>query len=422
MDDMEKHTDPLEDFFRKNLEDYSVDYDERDWEKLEKRLDIADARANSQPWMKWAAAAAILLACLAGYFIYENYNAISQLNERLANENSLSNENTESPGLSELNNQGQTRAQEEASENTEQNFTPDQQKTDNPALDLQKRKLAANNVQAGKTPSRTSALDITAVTEFECMQCQTLSSVVEPPALPTVIAKLVSDKAADNESGQKAGRNAVALKNSSGATGLVPSPNIRLGLVVGPDLSTAGSLSGFESPGYKLGISADITLGRRFAISTGVIHSNVRYTARGSEYQFPSGYVPDGIVAQKTFAECAILEIPLALKYRIMDLNRSAIFISTGLSSYIMLNEDYQFTYADKHNPDNKIVREWSTQSGRAHIFSNASISVGYEQVLNDHLGIQIQPYVNFPLAGVGAGNVNLYSAGVLFSLNYRLR
>ena len=47
------------------------------------------------------------------------------------------------------------------------------------------------------------------------------------------------------------------------------------------------------------------------------------------------------------------------------------------------------------------------------------NLSAGYEYEAGPHWRLQAEPYVKVPLTGVGAGKVQLLSAGVYFGLKY---
>src|SRR5690606_26111444 len=124
-------------------------------------------------------------------------------------------------------------------------------------------------------------------------------------------------------------------------------PRITAGVILSPDLSTAGALKEFDSPGYRLGLVVEYRLARSLSISSGLIHSGVRYATRSAGRGFGrySGVTPP----DETFAECLILDIPLALKYNFVNFSGSRFFLSTGLSSYIMLDERYRFHYGNNN-------------------------------------------------------------------------
>ncbi|MDZ7693518.1 MAG: hypothetical protein U5K69_20770 [Balneolaceae bacterium] len=195
----------------------------------------------------------------------------------------------------------------------------------------------------------------------------------------------------DIQETENSGRFSLSSDNGSASSA---SP-LALGVAVGPDLSTVGSFSNFSKPGYQLGIGLEYSLSKNIAVRTGVARADVRYVANGSEYKPPYGYWTNGIVADKTVAQCAILEIPLALKFNLWDMGGSRLFATGGVSSYIMLSEEYHFNY---NEPDYDLVDNWSDDTGTRHWFSTASFSVGYEIDLLSNTSFRIEPFVKLPI------------------------
>jgi hypothetical protein len=190
-----------------------------------------------------------------------------------------------------------------------------------------------------------------------------------------------------------------------------------VGLVISPDMSTAGSLSNFSKPGYKIGFSIDYNITRNLVLSSGMIRSLVRYSAPGGAYNLPVNY-NGGTRPDEISGECIILDIPVTLRYHVLNFNRSRLFISTGLSSYIMLSEDYAFsTYQYGYRED----QVFSERTGTRHWMSNAGFSAGYELDLMRNLTLRAEPFVRIPVSRVGWADVNLYSVGTFLSVSYRL-
>ncbi|NIV09990.1 MAG: hypothetical protein GWN62_01380, partial [Aliifodinibius sp.] len=78
----EQHNDPLEEFFKKKVQEYDIEYEEDDWLKLERRLDAVEAVQNKQSyWKRYSAAAAIiLLLSVLAYYTYQQQQTIDKLN------------------------------------------------------------------------------------------------------------------------------------------------------------------------------------------------------------------------------------------------------------------------------------------------------------------------------------------------------
>ncbi|MDX1618949.1 MAG: hypothetical protein R3224_09195, partial [Balneolaceae bacterium] len=144
----------------------------------------------------------------------------------------------------------------------------------------------------------------------------------------------------------------------------------------------------------------------------------VRYRASGSEYDPPRAYWTNGILPEETIGVCSLIDIPLNLKYDILRQDRSRFFATAGLSSYIMLTEDYRFSYAQSYSGQSE---RWNERTGTRHWFSNANFSVGYEFDLRPNWSLRAEPFVKMPLKEVGWSNVKLYSMGTFVSLNYKM-
>src|SRR5699024_7869894 len=179
-------------------------------------------------------------------------------------------------------------------------------------------------------------------------------------------------------------------------------------------------LSNFYTPGHKLGATVEYSFSRNFAISVGVIYSNVQYKAPGSKYDALYGFWTNGIVPQSTTGECALIDIPIQLKYNFWHFDRSRFYATAGFSSYIMLNEAYYFDYARQN--ETGLVQSWEERTGTRHWMSNASFSIGYEFDIKPTLSLRVAPFLRLPLRDIGWAHVRLYSVGSMVSLNNHFR
>lgn len=191
-----------------------------------------------------------------------------------------------------------------------------------------------------------------------------------------------------------------------------------MSLLAAPDLSTAGSISDFHSPGYKFGVAVNYGLSEKLSITGGIVQSSVRYAASGRYYNPEDQYNYPIINPDWVTAHCLILDIPVNLKYDVFLFDRSRIFTSAGLSSYFMQSEEYDFDYSEDNA---RLIRQHTEKSGDVHLFSNAGFSIGYEFDVHPNWSLQVEPFIRVPLREVGWANVNLYSMGSFFSLNYKL-
>ncbi|QIP17408.1 hypothetical protein G8759_34600 [Spirosoma aureum] len=205
----------------------------------------------------------------------------------------------------------------------------------------------------------------------------------------------------------------------------VSSRGLSVRVAVAPDLSSIG-LQNFSRPGTNVGVMLEYRLSPRWSVQTGVIRSTKVYKATSSQYDADAEYwkkfpaKPGGISGQ-----CNILDIPVNVRYDIalrprLDnrLQPSRWFVSGGVTSYIMLKEDYTYENYPPHTYN--VPSQWSTSSG-GYGFSQLNLSAGYERAVSRRLSWQVEPFMKVPLKGVGFFKIDLLSTGAFLSLRYKL-
>ncbi|SFD54194.1 porin family protein [Spirosoma endophyticum] len=193
-----------------------------------------------------------------------------------------------------------------------------------------------------------------------------------------------------------------------------------LRLVVAPDLSSVG-LNNFSRPGTNFGVMLEYRLASRWSVQTGIIQSTKVYRAQPEEYDFPWMWPTD---PSSIDGKCNMLDIPINVRYDFAIRPRqdgrlpSRWFVSGGVTSYIMKQEDYVYNYPP-HTYNIKFT-ELNTSTG-GYGFSQLNFSVGYERAFSKRLSWQVEPFIKAPLRGVGFFGVNLISTGAFFSIRYKL-
>ncbi|WP_461150168.1 porin family protein [Spirosoma pulveris] len=209
---------------------------------------------------------------------------------------------------------------------------------------------------------------------------------------------------------------------------VVPKPPVThefsVRFAVAPDLSSVG-LKNFSRPGTNVGLLLEYRLASRWSVQAGLIQSTKIYQAKGSEYTAPPGSYVDMVKAKlgSVDGRCNMFDIPINLRYDVLlrpretGLSPTRWFISGGVTSYYIKQEDYVYNYTGYvHNA----VSEWSTKTG-GYGFSQLNLSVGYERALTKRLSWQIEPFMKMPLKGVGFFKIDLLSTGTFFSIRYKL-
>ncbi|UOQ72347.1 hypothetical protein [Hymenobacter cellulosilyticus] len=196
-----------------------------------------------------------------------------------------------------------------------------------------------------------------------------------------------------------------------------PAYRLSIGGLYAPELSTVGWTT-TTSPGSNLGIVVEYRFTNRLRLNVAAIRSVKRYVARGSDYTVPAGTWDANYTIDQVGAVCRITDLPINLRYDVLNRENMAVFVSAGLTSLLMRDEQYAYDY---EYYGKYYTRDWNISKGSNHFLSVVNLSAGYERSLANRWSVQGEPFVKVPLGGVGFGKVKLSSAGVFFSLKYHL-
>ncbi|AZI26372.1 hypothetical protein EA772_13840 [Pedobacter sp. G11] len=189
--------------------------------------------------------------------------------------------------------------------------------------------------------------------------------------------------------------------------------NLSMGLVAAPDFTTVKN-SGRSSFSGGLGVEASLSIDRHLSISTGIAFAKKIYDADFSLYNPQSSYVftnrPTNIHAQ-----CDVLDIPLNVNYKLLVNSRNSVMFTAGLSSYLMLKENYTYSYETDYA---KGPRSYQVKNQNQHLFGVANISATFYRKINKNLNIGLTPFMKIPLTNIGYGNSKLSSTGLAVSVS----
>jgi hypothetical protein len=145
---------------------------------------------------------------------------------------------------------------------------------------------------------------------------------------------------------------------------------------------------------------------------------NKVYRAGKGAYKAPVyGFWKGEGAPDATDAKCLTLDIPVSIGYCLLKNSQRSIFVNSGLSSYWMLTENYQYIY---NNPNPEQRQQWVGKRESFHKAGALTFSVTYEKHFTRKLSFLIEPYYKQPLAGIGYGSIELLSSGVNVGLKYR--
>jgi hypothetical protein len=193
-------------------------------------------------------------------------------------------------------------------------------------------------------------------------------------------------------------------------------PGWSIALLAGVDKSTVNFTYG-NTPGYNLGIIAGYHFNDRFSLHTGAIYTQKNYKLAGEDFTAPKGSLGSYYKLVNVEGYCRMWEVPLQARYVVSQHGKNSVYLGTGLSSYFMTEEDYNYFFYTMGQPTTRNV---GYPSADTHILSIAQFSAGFESRLSPSLSLQIEPYAKIPLQGVGLGDIKLSSFGINFSVQHR--
>ncbi|WP_448700024.1 hypothetical protein ACFGVR_22950 [Mucilaginibacter sp. AW1-3] len=199
-------------------------------------------------------------------------------------------------------------------------------------------------------------------------------------------------------------------------------PRFALTVLAAPDVNGVSSFHN-EQTGLNLAVGFSLKLSPKLSITTGAAYAIKPYQTGLSNYRtnspgWSAGLWTSNAKPNTVNANCYVLDVPLNINYQLYNKGRNSFTVGTGLSSYIMLKEDYRFNFPDpaKDGVDVDISNQ------NQHLLGILNMNVNYQHQLNNKLGLVVQPYLKLPLTQIGFGQVGLQSAGVAVGFNWNVR
>ncbi|RWY51104.1 hypothetical protein [Mucilaginibacter gilvus] len=191
------------------------------------------------------------------------------------------------------------------------------------------------------------------------------------------------------------------------------------------------------------GFTSDIRLGKKIKLSTGVSLAQNTFSYAGlppvsvtnralAADALPAATKSDGFfstvssVAELKGSNASLvgLDIPINIKYE-FNPDKTDTYISAGLSSGTFIDERYTYRYAYHNNSlGNSTVTtqdQTSTQSFNSFYFGktlNVSFGTGFPIGKTNRL--VIEPFLKYPLGGLGTQSIHFGSGGVNLKFNFK--
>ena len=180
------------------------------------------------------------------------------------------------------------------------------------------------------------------------------------------------------------------------------------GIISAVDLSSVHFQS--AKPGATMGFIFGYAFNQKWSIESGLLWDTKRVYDNGTYFN-PPGYTPtNGITIIAVNGKSRLYELPVNVKYTIIP-GKHNLFATTGISSYLMRSENYDYKYTQSGQPGGhnylsytKETKDW---------FSVANFSVGYTHKLGGNGSIRVEPYLKLPLKNIGTANMPIMSTGL---------
>ena len=250
----------------------------------------------------------------------------------------------------------------------------------------------------------------------------TANTVTSP--VPAVDTSATNNKTANLNVKQKSNVEDTTTKNKQSSIiavnknkkpGKAAFNRFALGLVTGMDYSNIKG-TGDKTAGYTIGLQLSYAFSKRLSINSGMLITKKFYSAKGEDFHPPKHYWTTYVDLKSVIGNCNMWDMPLNIRYNFIIKPSTTWYINSGISSYIMRKQSYTYNYNYNNLPTS---RKWQTSSQENDWLKVANISAGVEKKINRSFTLQVEPYMKLPLKGLGFGDMNISSYGILVGIKY---
>jgi hypothetical protein len=122
--------------------------------------------------------------------------------------------------------------------------------------------------------------------------------------------------------------------------------------------------------------------------------------------------MPQGMDVMSLEGSSRFFELPVKFKYSVFQKNRSGVFLSTGISSYLMTREENDYHAMMNGSEQNM---SGSYNNNRRYVAVMANIGAEYNYKIGKYTRLRIEPYLQIPLKGIGIGSMPVMTTGLHF-------
>lgn len=436
----------LVDKIKASFDNHKEEYDPQQWEKLSSTYFAPKSGGFSASYLYWAAAAIVAVLGLSVLFYQLEFKLSEErpaLSDNIVIEQPVisqtdSNKKDSTEDLERNNSKEATRPDIPAkkpvtSSPTEDALEPTQKQSRESVLLAERPNKTQNAGQSH--PERTSSYG-----ENESHEANLIEQYSR--AAKEAEAKLLAQIQEENE--EKVALAAIKewLGEDETITDKkenIPLNPLRLGVLVTPQTTTSSN----QTMNLGAGIMSEFSLSKKFKIDLGVAYAtqNLNPTApRGMD--FSSADAPSARSAMftnnyiNTSSELRFgqIEIPLNLKFKVMDKAESGIYLVSGVSNMFYINQQNVVTYNTANiqtlglmSADAMVQSFTETQTPNnttdgGNVGQLINFGFGYERNLSSGTYISIEPFYKMSLGNQTFINQQFSIGGINLRMNFQLK
>lgn len=408
----------LDDLFKKKLQDPvdEIRYEEGDWDALEQMMDKPRKRGGMIYWLPVLSGAAALLLLFLGWWAFKYRPETTPLKPksqtiagRKATDTIMGTKAAAGQKAGDLVNAPKREIRPTAPAETPGtvNAADASGNAGKPNRELAAAKHSRDTIFGkavqSESISNRANVELTALKPAPVFSTGSIGApTISRPVVPAYMADVAANPAAR-------GNNKIKLKASAPFR-----PQFALSVLAAPDLNGVGSFQQ-SKVGTNIGMMFSAGITKRLTISTGALYSVKPYSTNFNNYHTAYQWQ---VNPQSVLADCRMLDIPINIGYQVYHRQQNKLSVGTGLSSYLMLHENYKFTYdyGAAAGPTS-----YTVPNAGKYFFGVVNLNATYERQLNSKMGLTIQPYLKLPLTNIGYSQVKLQTTGVAVGLSWNL-
>lgn len=189
------------------------------------------------------------------------------------------------------------------------------------------------------------------------------------------------------------------------------------GIMMGTDFSSVHFQS--AKTGATMGFILGYALDQKWSVESGLLWSTKRVYDNGNHFNPPGYTLTNGIQIIAVNGKSRLQEWPINIKYSIRT-RKHNFFATTGVSSYFMKLENYDYEYTQNNQPGGHNYLSYKKET--MDWFGVLNFGLGYSHKLGANGNIRIEPYLKLPITNIGTANMPIMSTGLNIGITKPLK